>query len=215
MCAAKKKIRLILFVQLNDPGAELQSPHLTAKKIKPGLIKWTADLLQQMHWTLALCQVLWELTRTARLGMGSHGVRFSRKREIHSGRHRGPFPPASAAPEVDGGCEARTSVLVRRNQNGWQERHLTSRPNKDLPKHDSRSWSARLSHLLTVTTGKLIAPRLLDYLQPSCCFDHLKNEQACSQEVRLQESVELLPSSCRPTSCTGPASPWAPGAAGL
>lgn len=49
----------------------------------------------------------------------------------------------------------------------------------------------RLSHFLTVKTLKLIAPRLLDYLQPSCCFDHLKNEQASPKEVCFQEMVEL------------------------
>lgn len=45
---------------------------------------------------------------------------------------------------------------------------------------------------LTVKTLKLIAPRLLDYLQHSCCFDHLKNEHASPKEVCLQEALEFL-----------------------
>lgn len=48
---------------------------------------------------------------------------------------------------------------------------------------------------LTVKTLKLIAPRLLDYLQHSCCFDHLKNEHASPKEVCLQEALEFLLSS--------------------
>lgn len=76
----------------------------------------------------------------------------------------------------------------------------------------------RLSHFLTVKTWKQIAPRLLDYLQPSSCFDHLKNEQASSKEVCLQETVELLLSRCRPSYCaragsSGPFVLWEPGQA--
>lgn len=62
--------------------------------------------------------------------------------------------------------------------------------------------SLRLSHFLTVKTFKLIAPRLLDYLQPSCCFDHLKNEQASPKEVCFQETVELLLGRYPPAYCT-------------
>lgn len=52
-----------------------------------------------------------------------------------------------------------------------------------------------LSLFLTVKTLKRIAPRLLDYLQHSCCIDHLKNEHASPKEVSLQEALEFLLSS--------------------
>lgn len=93
----------------------------------------------------------------------------------------------------------RTAVLVCRNQNGWQGTHLISRPNKELPHLTAVPKVLRPPHSLTVKMWELIAPRLLDYLQASCCFDHLTNELASSEEVCLQAVGWLLLSSCRPT----------------
>lgn len=72
-------------------------------------------------------------------------------------------------------------------RNPWSSGLVESFPSMTtIPK------SLRLSHFLTVKTLKLIAPRLLDDLRPSCCFDHLKNEQASPKEVCVQEMMELL-----------------------
>lgn len=49
---------------------------------------------------------------------------------------------------------------------------------KNFPSITTVRTMLRLSCFLSVNTVKLIAPRLLDYLQPSCSLDHLKNEQA-------------------------------------
>lgn len=68
-------------------------------------------------------------------------------------------------------------------------------PIKNFPSMTTVPKMLRLSYFLTVKTWKLIAPRLPDYLQPSCCFDHLKNKQASSEEVCLQKTVKLLLSS--------------------
>lgn len=38
--------------------------------------------------------------------------------------------------------------------------------------------AARPPHFLTVTELKLIVPRILHYQCPSCCCEHLTNEQA-------------------------------------
>ena len=50
----------------------------------------------------------------------------------------------------------------------------------------------RLSHFLTVKTLELIVPRLLDYLQPNCSFDHLKNEQASRRRFVYTEGWNYL-----------------------
>lgn len=50
----------------------------------------------------------------------------------------------------------------------------------------------RLSYFLTVKTLKLTAPWLLDYLQPSFCFDQLKNEQVSLKEACAQESQAFV-----------------------
>lgn len=50
----------------------------------------------------------------------------------------------------------------------------------------------RLSQFLTVKTLELTAPRLLDYLQPSCSFDHLKNEQASQRRFVYTEAWNYL-----------------------
>lgn len=110
----------------------------------------------------------------------------------------------------------RAPILISRNQKA-DMRNITSwGPIMNLRSMTTVPKMLRLSHFLTVKTWKQIAPRLLDYLQPSSCFDHLKNEQASSKEVCLQETVELLLSRCRPTYCarsgsSGPFVLWDPG----
>ena len=50
----------------------------------------------------------------------------------------------------------------------------------------------RLSQFLTVKTLELTAPRLLDYLQPSCSFDHFKNGQASQRWFVYTEAWNYL-----------------------
>lgn len=110
----------------------------------------------------------------------------------------------------------RAPILISRNQKADMGNITSWGPVMNLRSMTTVPKMLRLPHFLTVKTWKQIAPRLLDYLQPSSCFDHLKNEQASSKEVCLQETVELLLSRCRPACCarsssSGPFVPWDPG----
>lgn len=57
----------------------------------------------------------------------------------------------------------------------------------------------RLCYFLTVTTLERIAPRLLGYLQPNSCREHLQKEW--SSLKKWQELAGLLLSSHWPSSC--------------